>query len=189
MKGGDMKQLGVLGIAICLLVMLVCPAYPFDDRGTKKRIKREWAREEFTATNLSIPEEYRASHLTISAQVDTYTIAAYNFEAMNWQGWTRVDNTGPVYKCFWHVDDFIGLNGWSPLEGTQSMWCGARPDEGDSYMCSWVSTPGYGDNWDQSFISDPFDTDFGHFSLSFQGLIDTEPINDWISVEYDRGGG
>jgi hypothetical protein len=184
-----MKRFCVSVIALCLLGALVRPAHTFDRRGREKRIKREWARDELLEMGLSIPEGRRPHDLTRSAQVDTYTIVRYDFEGLDWQGWTQVDNTSPVRKCFWHVDDFSGLDGWDPLEGTQSMWCGARPDPDDPYMCSWVTAPGYGDNWDQSFVSDPFDTDNGTFTLAFHGRFDTEPVYDWISVDYDKGSG
>jgi len=75
--------------------------------------------------------EPRAS---IVAAVDTYCIASYNFEQMNWQGWTRIDNTEQK-GWFFHVDDFAGLSGGShgglvPLEGAKSMWCGVKPGAG-----------------------------------------------------------
>ncbi|MDD3642093.1 MAG: hypothetical protein PHQ19_01310, partial [Candidatus Krumholzibacteria bacterium] len=66
-----------------------------------------------------------------AAAVDTYCIVWYDFEQMNWQGWTKVDNT--VQRgVFFHVDDFDGLDGGThgrlvPIEGAKSLWCGARP--------------------------------------------------------------
>ena len=81
-----------------------------------------------------------------SAAVDTYCVIWYDFESSNWQGWTRHDNTEQV-DAFFHVDDFAGLGGgdfggYHPLEGTRSMWCGARPNAGDPYFCSWQKAPG-----------------------------------------------
>jgi hypothetical protein len=34
-----------------------------------------------------------------------YTVVLYDFEPMNWQGWTRIDNTAELDE-FWHIDDF-----------------------------------------------------------------------------------
>ena len=68
----------------------------------------------------------------------------YDFEQIDWQGWTRVDNTAPGDTCF-HVDDFAGLGGGTygrlvPLEGAKSLWCGARPGATAGwYTCNWGS--------------------------------------------------
>jgi hypothetical protein len=71
------------------------------------------------------------------AHVDTYCIVWYDFEQMNWQGWTRFDNTAQI-DTFFHVDDFSGLGGGAygclhPIEGTRSMWCGMS-------LCGWRMT-------------------------------------------------
>ena len=139
--------------------------------------------------------------LFTSAAVDTYCIIWYDFEQMNWQQWTRVDNTAQR-DTFCHVDDFSGLGGGAygglqPIEGTKSMWCGARDWDhwipgcpgSFEYLCQWHDAPGYGNDWSQSFVSDAFETEGGHLTLSFRGLIDTEPVYDYISIDYDQGGG
>jgi hypothetical protein len=184
---GDMKRLFMSAIVFCFLIMFVDTAQAFDIRHREKQVKQEWTKEEFITTASLIPEELHSLYFNVSAQVDTYIIAHYDFEQVNWQGWTSQDNTRRILRCFWHVDDFDGLPGWDPLEGTQSMWCGTRPDAGDAYMCSWVSAPGYGNNWSQSFVSEPFSLEDGLFTLSFRGLFDSEPIYDWISIDYDEG--
>jgi len=126
-----------------------------------------------------------------AAAADTYCIVWYDFEQMDWQGWTRVDNTAQV-DTFFHVDDFAGLAGgtWGrlvALEGTRSLWCGTRPGS-DFYLCSWINAPGYGNDWDQVCQSDPV-----HFSgilgLSYKCLVDSEPDWDYTYVEYDAGDG
>ena len=143
--------------------------------------RREWPKEKPDDLDPGI----QALQMSPTA-VDTYLIVHYDFEDMNWQGWTAVDNTRKVERCFFHVDNFSGMPGWSALEGTKSMWCGTRIDEGDPYTCSW-SSAGYGNNWCQSFTSNAFYTDGGHFTLSLHGLFDIEPDYDWISIEWDRG--
>ncbi|UCF04186.1 MAG: hypothetical protein JSV33_09545 [bacterium] len=182
-----MKRLFMLAAVLCLIILLNEPAYALDARNGYTQVKRQWTRDEYTSFSAPIPHELRTSAINTSAQVDTYTIVYYDFEEIDWQGWTKIDNTRRYIKCFFHVDDFSGLPGWSPLEGTKSMWCGTRPDAGDPYLCSWVSAPGYGNNWKQSFVSDPFETDEGNFTLSFRALFDIEPVYDWISIDYDRG--
>ncbi len=173
--------------ACCLLLALSRPAYALEISKKGEQVKREWTGEELAGHAAFIPQELLPRYINASAQVDTYTIVNYDFEAMDWQGWTKVDNTRKAQGCFFHVDDFAGLPGWSPLEGAKSMWCGARPDEGDGYMCSWASAPGYGNMWSQAIVSDPFDTEYGHFTLSFRGLLDIEPDYDYISIDYDEG--
>lgn len=182
-----MKRLCMVIAVLCLLLAMIEPAGALNINRERKQVKREWTKDEYASLLESIPQALLPGHIYESAQVDTYTIAHYDFEEMNWQGWTRVDNTRITCRCFFHVDDFAGLAGWSPLEGTKSMWCGTRPDGGDLYMCSWVSAPGYGNNWKQSFVSGPFATDGGYFTLSFRGLFDIEPVYDWLSIDYDRG--
>jgi hypothetical protein len=182
-----MKRLLAITAALCFLILLIEPTEALDTGTRNKQVKRQWTKEEYTSFFAPILRELRNSTINTSAQVDTYTIVYYDFEEMDWQGWTRIDNTRRYQKCFFHVDDFSGLPGWSPLEGTKSMWCGTRPDAGDPYLCSWASAPGYGNNWKQSFVSEAFATDEGSFTLSFRALFDTEPVYDWISIDYDRG--
>ncbi len=118
------------------------------------------------------------------AAVDTYCIVWFDFEAMSWQGWTSVDNTAQAGTYF-HVDDFSGLGGGThgmlvPLEGTKSMWCGVRPGT-DTYLCSWGTAPGYGNNWDQSLGSWVI-PHTGIVTWSYKYSVDTEPRSDYISV-------
>ncbi len=91
--------------------------------------------------------------MTASA-VDSYCLVWDDFEQLNWQGWTTLDNTAQV-DVFFHVDDFAGLGGGAygllvPLEGTKSIWCGtregtdARASASFTYLCSWSDAPGYG---------------------------------------------
>jgi hypothetical protein len=132
-----------------------------------------------------------------SAAVDTYCLVWYTFEQMNWQGWTRVDNTAPpTYTSFWHVDDFAGLGGGShgglaPLEGTKSLWCGARPNPSDPYLCLWLSAPGYGNNWRQELsteincLAGPPLPHFGPITFAYKIAYDLEPDHDFVIVEYD----
>lgn len=184
-----MKRLCIAAVSLCFILALIETAYAFEVSGGGERIKREWTEGVPADHAAVIPQEIRAAHFNASAQVDTYTIVHYDFEDMDWQGWTKIDNTRRYEKCFFHVDDFADLPAWSPLEGAKSMWCGTRPGASDPYLCSWVSAPGYGNNWSQSFVSDRFDLDGGHFTLSFRCRFDTEPVYDWISIDYDQGGG
>ncbi len=123
------------------------------------------------------------------AAVDTYCIVWFDFDSMDWQGWTKWD-MGAQPDTFFHVDDFAGLGGGDfgrllPVEGTKSMWCGSRPGA-DFYMCSWLNAPGYGNAWDQSCQSDPIYFS-GVLTLSYKCVVDSEPEYDYTFVEYDAG--
>ena len=149
---------------------------------------------------VSVPDELRAEGealleamgmATAAAAVDTYCIVWYDFETFDMQGWYVDDNdTGPGQGIFFHVDDFDGLGGGDygrlvPIEGAKSAWCGARPTD-DYYMCSWNAAPGYGNNWDQVLVTDPF-----YFTnpldFSFHGVFDSEPKWDFTIIEYCFG--
>jgi hypothetical protein len=129
--------------------------------------------------------------LATSAAVDTYNIVRYDFEPMDWQGWTRRDYTAQR-DTFFHVDDFSGLGGGDygrlfPVEGSKSAWCGARPS-GDWYLCNWRKAPGYGDNWDQYLTTGPIYFT-GKLKISYHGRFDSEPGLDRTTVElYDSYG-
>ncbi|MCK4539408.1 MAG: T9SS type A sorting domain-containing protein, partial [Candidatus Krumholzibacteria bacterium] len=137
-----------------------------------------------------------ARGLQLSASVDTYCLVWYDFEAMNWQGWTKHDNTAQI-DTFFHVDDFAGLGGGefgglTALEGTKSMWCGTRPagDPGakapDWYLCSWELAPGYGNNWSQALDAGVF-AYVGYTDVSFKIRCDTEPEYDFVTFEAAPG--
>ena len=121
------------------------------------------------------------------AAVDTYCLVWYDFEVKSWQGWTRVDETAQKGD-FWHVDDFAGLSGYAALEGAKSMWCGARQNMGDPYMCSWVHAPGYGNSWDQTLTTGAVNF-VGALTLSYKIAYDTEAGYDYVRVEYSGTGG
>jgi len=123
----------------------------------------------------------------MSAAVDTYMIVYYDFESHDWQGWTRVDNTAQV-DTFFHADDFAGLGGGTygmltPINGSISMWCGARPDTANPYVCSWVNAPGYGNDWNQMLESDKFSFT-GQVTISYKLKYYLEENYDSAKVEY-----
>ncbi|MBU8869708.1 MAG: hypothetical protein KOO60_02425, partial [Gemmatimonadales bacterium] len=137
-----------------------------------------------------------ARSLMTASAVDSYCLAWYDFESMNWQGWTTLDNTAQI-NVFFHVDDFAGLGGgaWGllvPVEGLQSMWCGTREasDARSSapyfYLCSWEDAPGYGNSWNQMLTTDAFNFT-GLLTFGYHGVFDSEPDYDQTYIEYDSG--
>jgi hypothetical protein len=179
-----MKRLVFLATVVCLIVALAGVCGARERRHGQPRFYRPWSPEEFVD-----PEMPQQELLCATAAVDTYYIVCYDFEQMNWQGWTRVDLTAQV-DTFWHVEDYLepelsGLPG--PLEGLKSMWCGAPPGP-EEYLCRWEDAPGYGNNWNQSLWCNdiPFT---GHIVLSYKGYFDCEPDFDAVTIEYDGGAG
>ncbi|MCK5620549.1 MAG: hypothetical protein KAJ17_14175, partial [Candidatus Krumholzibacteria bacterium] len=125
------------------------------------------------------------------ASVDTFILAEYGFEdaggVCDTQGWYSVDLTAQL-GVFFHVDDFAGMGGGdfgrlTPLEGNQSLWCGARADSVSESLCSYATLPGYGDRWDQTFESVPMPVS-GDATLSYHIRWDSESGYDYTYVEY-----
>jgi hypothetical protein len=133
-----------------------------------------------------IPElDPRAS---VIAAVDTYCIVNFDFEQMNWQGWTQVDNTRKV-GTFITAEDFAGLGGGShgrlvPIEGLKSAWIGARPEDYPAF-CNWPpGSYGYGNDWLQELVAWAPDT---LVEISYHLICDTEPGEDIVSVGWFNG--
>ncbi len=146
---------------------------------------RYWSPEQYAGHLSEIDPGLREMYS--SAAVDTYNIVWYDFEPMDWQGWTQVDNTAQ-HGRFFHADDFAGLDGGDfgrlvPIEGTKSLWCGARPDTSE-YMCGWYNAPGYGNNWNQGISTVEDFIVSGTLNISYHGVFDSEPGYDFTYLEY-----
>ncbi len=159
----------------------------------KTRESPRFYRPDCEETSIDIPGYELGPKLMATAAADTYCIVWYDFETMDWQSWTQVDNTAHI-DTFFHVDDFAGLGGGSwgrlvPIEGTKSIWCGIRPG-GDQplYTCSWESAPGYGNNWDEYFMTAIWHSP-GNLYISYHLVCDTESGADMVTFEHstDRG--
>jgi hypothetical protein len=194
-RRGFMKK-AFLGWAVvaCIFTCVVAAQW----NGRKNVSDGKFSRISSNAKNIdrpaqSIGEQYalRASvdeDYVSTAAVDTYTTVYYDFEAMNWQGWTRLDQTAQI-DTFWHVEDYLepelaSLQG--PLDGMKSAWCGAPPGPAD-YLCHWKASCGYGNYWDQSFVSDTISFN-GYLDLSYRVRVLCEEEYDHLDVEYDAGG-
>ncbi len=182
-----MNRLSFVAVCVCLAILLSAPASARDPVNRGLRPARPW-----TETELPELVDPGLQGTNMEAAVDTYCIVWYNFEAMNWQGWTRLDRTAQM-GAFFRVDDFVGLGGGDfgrlvPIEGTKSMWCGVRASSSAPYVCSFSKAPGYGNGWDQSLTSDPR-AYAGSIDLSYKLAWDCEPDYDYVKVEYDAGGG
>jgi hypothetical protein len=201
--GGNniMKKALVITLSVCLLALFIGSVSAREVDKADLRVMRPWSEDEFADPALL---DAGVRGLYSEAQVDTFCLVWYNFEQMNWQGWVQVDNTAQN-DTFSHVDDFSGIapgswGGLVPIEGTKSMWCGARdwdhqilgqgyPCPGDfEYLCSWGCAPGYGNGWNQMLQTDAFEFQ-GLITFSYHGYFDSEPDYDQTTVEYDAGAG
>ena len=185
----------ILGVSFCFLLlaaMALEPAAAREVRDQGIHVMRSES-ESSAQLDLSLIEQSLGSRYT-SAAVDTYCIVWYDFEILNWQGWTQFDNTNNDYGVWFHADDFAGLGGGYagrlvPIEGTKSIWCGARPDDLPyEYLCAWQDAPGYGNSWDQILVTSDFSF-VGMLNLSYHGVFDSEDGWDYTYVEYDAGEG
>jgi hypothetical protein len=177
-----MRKTLVLILGVCLLALFVGSVSARDiGRDGVRRAKAE-------DPTLIDP---MANVTTAAAAVDTFCLVWYDFEQLDWQGWTALDNTAQI-DTFFHVDNFSGLAGGDfgalvPLEGAQSLWCGTRPDPGgDFYLCGWIAAPGYGSNWNQIATTDAFSVS-GQLTWSFYCSWDSEQDWDFTYIEYDTG--
>ncbi|MBN1884485.1 MAG: T9SS type A sorting domain-containing protein [Candidatus Krumholzibacteriota bacterium] len=182
-----MRKPLVLILGICLLGLFIGSASAREAR-IDKQIMRSLSDEEYNDPQLI---DAGVRDMLTAANVDTFCLVWYDFEMMDYQGWTIKDQTAQV-DIFTHVDDFVGLGGGSwgglvALEGTKSMWCGTRPGT-DEYLCSWTGAPGYGNDWNQILISDVIEFQ-GILTFSYHGYFDSEPDFDQTYVEYDAGSG
>jgi hypothetical protein len=127
-----------------------------------------------------------------AAQGTTF-LAYYTFDSgpnCVTEDWTSVDRTAQTHD-FWHVDDFAGLGGGDfgrlvPLEGFQSMWCGARPDAGDLALCGYAALPGYGNNWNQALCSRNCLVVSGGVTISLSATWDSEGNYDATALQVDE---
>ncbi|MBD3423557.1 MAG: T9SS type A sorting domain-containing protein [Candidatus Latescibacteria bacterium] len=146
-----MKKFFVITLSVCLFAMLAGNVSARDISREDKQITRD-TRGIRTLVDTSVPGAYQAI-----AQPDTYNIIKYDFEVNDWQGWIKEDYTAQV-DIWFHATNFDGDPDPSggrffPIEGSWSMWCGA-PVGDDNYLCGWLAGPGYGNNWDQSLVSE-----------------------------------
>ena len=130
--------------------------------------------------------------LRAAAAADTTWLGEWNFEGggagCDPQGWVSADVTAQTGDYF-HVDDFAGLGGGAtgrlvPIEGAQSMWCGARPAS-TVPLCGYATLPGYGNSWNQAFCTAnclPVDS---VVTIDYLASWDSEPGYDATTVEID----
>jgi hypothetical protein len=125
------------------------------------------------------------------AQAGTTWLGSWNFNSTfcdDESGWTHLDRT-QLPGDYWHVDDFAGLGGGDyglllPLQGNQSAWCGTRNAPEHPVLCGYQTLPGYGNSWDQYFVSACFSVT-GDVEFNYLVAWDSETGFDGTLIEYD----
>ena len=159
-------------------------------RADARALKTERARIDqprFGATDNPLVAERQGGLAAMSAPETTWLHSA-SFDSgaqCTAMGWTSVDLTTQIGD-FWHIDDYAGL-AFGALEGTKSLWLGARPD--NSYaLCTYVALPGYGNGWNQAWCTKSCLSIAGgpttQLDVSFALKLDTEPSYDALALEY-----
>jgi hypothetical protein len=179
-----MKKLGA--ISICAFIFAFPLAFDLPAKNTGKQAKQKQIHVQSDRSDASMNSQ-RA--LFASSHADTHVLAEYDFTAgyiCDAQDWIRVDCTEQI-DMFFHVDDFSGLAGGdfgrlTPLEGLQSLWCGAKPTS-SSPLCNYGCLPGYGNYWVQFFESKTYPV-LGDASVLYQVRWDSEPGYDYTYAEY-----
>lgn len=110
-------------------------------------------------------------------------LATYDFEGCSTDGWTSHDRTsqGP----FFHIDNLGSLTGYDPLTGAKSLWCGTRLSAlSEPSPCNYADV-GYGNNWDQRWITKECQSVTGTVTVTFTAKWDMEAGYDFAFVEYE----
>lgn len=139
-------------------------------------------RPESVEPQLAIPTNRPLKDLM--ADKSAVVLQSYTFDqggSADAQGWVALDRTAD-FRPFIHVDDHLPA-----LSGSKSLWCGAIANTDDPATNDWFLS-GYGNNWDQSWVSRAFTTtspDSTTFSCQIQwDLFDINGGYDYLRFEY-----
>ena len=83
-----MRKYMLIAVTFCIVIITFNTIAARDKRSPGRRPHRPWTEGELP--DLIDPG---MEGLKTSAAVDTYNIVRFDFEMMDWQGWTQVDNT------------------------------------------------------------------------------------------------
>jgi hypothetical protein len=109
------------------------------------------------------------------------------------EDWVAADHTAQTHD-FWHVADGTELDGgtWGsllPLEGSQSLWCGADGPvtaAEDMVLCGYALLPGYGNDWDQAFCLRDCLIGISGVTVDVSVMWDSEPGYDATTLQVDQ---
>jgi hypothetical protein len=175
---------------LCAIVLLFLAAEA--KKPAKNKVSRTHYITDEIGESRSLDLQFDRRELKATAVHDTFVLGSWTFDTGGFadpQGWTGQDRTLPE-GCFWHVDDLAGLGGGTfgglnPLEGSQSLWCGIRPDVNDIIACRYAVPPGYGNDWDQSWCFKCIEVpDTEYVVIEYLASWDSEPGYDYTYLEY-----
>lgn len=171
----------MVGCAVSLLILVAFAGSPFARTPVRNEPATSIAPPPGRASDTDLP-----GPLFTTAAATTTVIYSETFDSPGGcaaAGWTEVDLTAED-GIFFHVDDYAGLGaGFSPLQGTKSLWCGARPAT-SAPLCHYATLPGYGNSWDQYFGTKNCIPVTGNLDVSFLMHTDSEPSYDATFLEY-----
>jgi len=157
-------------LSLCLLIASI--AYG-------ERLPRSDAAYERTSALDNAPDG--ASVRAVAAAGSTYVLLSTFDNGLDCddEGWTSHDLTEQA-GVYWHVDTY------NALDGTKSLWCGNNV----ASPCGATAGPGYGNNWDQCFVSRVFNVGMaGDCGIQFTAECNTETDHDIVYLEYRINGG
>jgi hypothetical protein len=169
-------------ILVALCVLLVMTSIAMAKKMPNKLADLKFKESIVQTTN---PPEIGGS-LFKAAAANTTVLGWWQFDTAtgspDQQGWTIVDKNAQETEYF-HVDGSVGpgCNGISAVNGVKSMWCGQWPTTAAPW-CGWGTLPGYGNNWDQSLVSEVISCDT--LSWTWATIWDSEPGYDFTYAEY-----
>lgn len=143
--------------------------------------------------------QFASAHHERSQALVPMIIASFDFEGTphDPQGWTSVDRAQEAGPMF-HIDatDLAGGNldggdfgNLAVISGNKSLWCGAAAGGGDA-VCHYASLPGYGNQWEQVFVSDPIPRTPGlSVFVDFKVRFDLEAGYDKAYLEFENADG
>lgn len=176
-------------VSICVIFLFVTLAFSLSTTDGRSSPK-----DKATGNPTVLPERVEVAQKTNApppARTPAASILAwYTFDSdqgCDPQGWTSVDLTAD--GLFFHVDDFVGLGGGdkgmlNPLDGSKSLWCGARPTDTHRDIEYYQTLPGYGNRWRQEFRSNGPFTVSGDVTVQFDVSYDTEAGYDQLTLEF-----
>jgi hypothetical protein len=174
-------------LVVSLSALITCS---FSTVGAKSKHRADKPTFHSPPASETLPPDLRqwAGPQRAVAVADTFELAWFDFDTNNQpdpQGWMSIDWTAQIDE-FFHIAGSNELDGGTygtllPVEGNQSVWCGAMPATGPVF-CRYATLPGYGDGWEQYFVSKPFDCDSIRFCYKVQW--DSEENYDFTYVEY-----
>ena len=179
--------------ALIVTILTMAFAQTASARKAPDPVERKVVAPRPSGSLVSLDQRINSRVLRATAAPDTTVLGSWTFDgpggSPDFDGWTTHDWTAQDGD-FIHVEDFAGLGGGDfgklyPLQGSQSIWCGARPSASDHTLCGYAALPGYGNSWDQAFCTASCLGVNGDVTFDYLIAYYSEPGYDEVHIEYD----